>query len=153
MSQLLSSAQFVVQCTSRAAHPVDGTEPNPRQSELGNPWSSATSRPERLSLRTALSCTTSTQSSAARATNPSYPFWHRTANGGLLWDYTPDQLVGSYLHTFFRDHPTLGIVGAPRVLTFRSFEYQAVALTRVFAGRDALPLPSTSEQARWVSER
>ncbi|KAJ9607679.1 hypothetical protein H2200_007757 [Cladophialophora chaetospira] len=83
----------------------------------------------------------------------SFPFWNERANGGSIWDYTQNRLVGSYWHTFFRDFPTLGAIGVPRVLTFRSFEYQAIALARLFAGRNALPLPSRQEQIRWEQER
>ncbi|KAI1472353.1 FAD/NAD(P)-binding domain-containing protein [Daldinia caldariorum] len=97
---------------------------------------------------------------------PSFPFWNAAENGNSdddddgsnvsatpLWDYHQDKLAGNYWHTFFRAHPTLGIVGIPRALTFRSFEYQAVALARVFSGRNAAALPSGEEQARWERER
>ncbi|KAI1803770.1 FAD/NAD(P)-binding domain-containing protein [Daldinia bambusicola] len=86
----------------------------------------------------------------------SFPFWNAAANSdeaAPLWDYGQGKLVGNYWHTFSRSHPTLGIVGIPRVLTFRSFEYQAIALARVFSGRNAVPLPSAAEQARWEQER
>ena len=85
---------------------------------------------------------------------PSFPFWNARANGGPIYDYEDNRLVGSYQHTFFRAFPrTLGMIGLPRVLTFRSFEYQAVALARLFAGRLAVALPPTSEQKRWEEER
>ncbi|KAI8966388.1 FAD/NAD(P)-binding domain-containing protein [Daldinia sp. FL1419] len=84
----------------------------------------------------------------------SFPFWNTAANGGSpLWDYSAGKLTGNYWHTFSRAHPTLGIVGVPRVLTFRSFEYQAIALARLFAGRNAVPLPPAEEQERWERER
>ncbi|KAK4546615.1 hypothetical protein LTR36_001832 [Oleoguttula mirabilis] len=83
----------------------------------------------------------------------SFPFWNSNVNGGPLWDYAANRLVGSYLHTFFRDHSTLGIIGMPRTLTFRSFEYQAIALARVFAGRNKLQLPEQAEMKRWEDER
>jgi hypothetical protein len=84
----------------------------------------------------------------------SFPFWNVQANDGKpIWDYAEDHLAGSYWHTFFRDFPTLGIIGVPRVLTFRSFEYQAIALARLFAGRHAVPLPPKEEQERWERER
>jgi len=83
----------------------------------------------------------------------SFPFWNTQANRGPIWDYDEDRLIGSYWHTFFRDFPTLGIIGVPRVLTFRSFEYQAIALARVFAGRNAVPLPPREEQECWERER
>ncbi|KAI0138211.1 putative dimethylaniline monooxygenase [Hypoxylon sp. NC0597] len=83
----------------------------------------------------------------------SYPFWNSAANGGPLFDYENGKLVNNYWHTFVRGHPTLGVVGLPRVLTFRSFEYQAVALARLFSGRNAVSLPPIEEQERWERER
>ena len=83
----------------------------------------------------------------------SFPFWNEAANGRPLWDYDSEHLVGGYWHSFFRDFPTLGIVGLPRTLTFRSFEYQAIALARLWAGRNAIPLPDAEEQERWETER
>ncbi|KAJ9272661.1 hypothetical protein DTO212C5_1388 [Paecilomyces variotii] len=83
----------------------------------------------------------------------SFPFWNSNANGGPIWDYRQDRLIGNYLHIFMRNFPTLGIVGIPRTLTFRSFEYQAIALARVFSGRNAVPLPSREQQAKWEEER
>jgi hypothetical protein len=83
----------------------------------------------------------------------SFPFWNTNANGAPLWDYTHDRLVGNYLHTFLTDFPTVGIVGIPRTLTFRSFEYQAIALARVFSRRNAIPLPSREQQQHWEKER
>ncbi|KIW67514.1 hypothetical protein PV04_06758 [Phialophora macrospora] len=83
----------------------------------------------------------------------SFPFWNRHANGSPIWTYEQNRLLGSYWHTFFKDFPTLGAVGVPRVLTFRSFEYQALALARVFAGRNARSLPPREEQERWERER
>lgn len=41
----------------------------------------------------------------------------------------------------------------PRTLTFRSFEYQAVALARVFAGRNRHPLPDAQEMLNWEQAR
>jgi hypothetical protein len=85
---------------------------------------------------------------------PSFPFWNDRANGGPLYDYTTGHLLNNYQHTFSRTFPhTLGIVGIPRVLTFRSFEYQAIALARLFSGRNAKPLPPASEQERWEKQR
>ena len=85
--------------------------------------------------------------------NASFPFWNATANGRPLWDYQAGKLVNGYWHTFFQDFPTLGIVGMPRVLTFRSFEYQAIALARQFSDRNSLSLPPIEVQRRWESER
>ena len=84
---------------------------------------------------------------------PSFPFWNSARNGGDLYDYAAGRLVGSYWHTFFRDFSTLGIVGMPRALTFRSFEYQAIALARLWAGRNSVGLPGVEEQERWERER
>lgn len=83
----------------------------------------------------------------------SFPFWNAKANGAPLYDYKRDHVVGNYLHIFFTDFPTIGIVGIPRTLTFRSFNYQAIALARVFSGRNAHPLPSVVEQREWLSRR
>jgi hypothetical protein len=84
---------------------------------------------------------------------PSFPWWNSAANGGDLWDYRSNHLIGNYLHTFFRSHATLGLIGMPRTLTFRSFEYQAVALARVFAGRNRHPLPDFQEMLHWEQTR
>lgn len=84
---------------------------------------------------------------------PSYPFWNSKANGQKLWDYGKNKLHNSYLHTFFYKFPTLAIVGLPRVLTFRSFEYQAIALARLWSGRNTQELPSIEEQQNWESHR
>ncbi|KAK3363001.1 hypothetical protein B0T25DRAFT_27058 [Lasiosphaeria hispida] len=83
----------------------------------------------------------------------SFPFWNAKANGRPLWDYAAGKLVGAYWHTFFRAFPTLGVIGVPRTLTFRSFEYQGIALARLWSGRNAQPLPSDEEQERWEAER
>ncbi|KAK6584703.1 hypothetical protein PZA11_002927 [Diplocarpon coronariae] len=64
-----------------------------------------------------------------------------------------NKLDKNYLHTFFHDFKTLAIVGLPRVLTFRSFEYQAIAIARLFAGRQARDLPILEEQEKWEQER
>jgi hypothetical protein len=80
---------------------------------------------------------------------PSFPFWNAKANGQQLYDYDEMKLNGSYLHTFFRYYPTLGIIGLGQSLAFRSYEYQAIALARVFAGSNATSLPSPTEQKEW----
>ena len=84
---------------------------------------------------------------------PSFPFWNARNNGRDIWDYTKNKLVKTYLHTFFQDFSTLGIVGLPGVLTFRGFEYQAIALARLFANRESVKLPSVEEQEMWESAR
>lgn len=83
----------------------------------------------------------------------SFPFWNGKANGSALWSYEQNRLIGSFWHTFFPRYPTLGIVGVPRVLTFRSFEYQAIALARVFSKRNIFALPPKKEQEQWDRER
>jgi hypothetical protein len=83
----------------------------------------------------------------------SFPFWNEKANGQPIWDYTENKLVKGYWHTFLQDFPTIGLVGVPRVLTFRSWEYQAIALARFFSGRNTKPLPPVAEQEKWDRER
>jgi hypothetical protein len=83
----------------------------------------------------------------------SFPFWNEKANGGPLWDYVENKLVKAYWHTFFQDFATLAIVGLPRTLTFRSFEYQAIALARLYSGRNAQSLPPVAEQQKWERDR
>ncbi|KAJ5820088.1 hypothetical protein N7474_005679 [Penicillium riverlandense] len=57
-----------------------------------------------------------------------------------------------YQHVFYRHDPTLIFVGAVGAgLTFKVFEWQAVAAARVLAGRAALP--SVAEQKRWEDDR
>lgn len=84
---------------------------------------------------------------------PSFPFWNARRNGRELYDYDAGKLVATYWHTFFSDLGTLAVVGIQKALTFRSFEYQAVALARLFAGRSALPLPPPREMRRWEEDR
>lgn len=85
---------------------------------------------------------------------PSFPFWNAKANGGPLFDYHENRLLGFYQHTFSNRFPySLAIVGIPRVLTFRSFEYQAVALARLFSGRNAKSLPSPLKMKEWETVR
>ncbi|KAM3421929.1 Thiol-specific monooxygenase [Cercospora zeina] len=82
----------------------------------------------------------------------SYPFWDKE-NGAPLFDYTAQRLVNNYQHTFIRGRPTLALVGFPRVLTFRSFEYQATAIARLWSGRNTFPMPSIAEQKKWEEDR
>lgn len=84
---------------------------------------------------------------------PSFPFWNVEKNGRQLYDYEHGKLVNIYWHTFFSDFKTLGIVGIQRALTFRSFEYQAVALARLFAGRNKLSLPPVVDMKKWEANR
>lgn len=84
---------------------------------------------------------------------PSFPFWNEAANRGPLWSYETNRLVGSYQHTFFQQHRSLAIVGIINSITFRSFEYQAVAIARLFSGRNRNPLPSITECQAWETAR
>ncbi|EXM18622.1 hypothetical protein FoTM2_014067 [Fusarium oxysporum f. sp. vasinfectum] len=84
---------------------------------------------------------------------PSYPFWNSKLNGRPLFDYKKRKLINNYWHTFFQDIPNLAVVGMPRVLTFRSFEYQAIALARLFSGRNSISLPPKDEQKKWELDR
>ncbi|KAF2107995.1 putative dimethylaniline monooxygenase [Lophiotrema nucula] len=85
---------------------------------------------------------------------PSFPFWNATKNGGELFDYENNKLRDTYLHTFHSRFPsTLALVGVPRVLTFRSFEYQAIAIARLFSGREARPLPHLQAMKEWERGR
>jgi cation diffusion facilitator CzcD-associated flavoprotein CzcO len=84
---------------------------------------------------------------------PSFPFWNERANGRPIYDYEADKLVNTYWHTFFHDLPTLAAVGIEKALTFRSFEYQAVAVARLLSGRNAVALPPPREQRAWEEER
>lgn len=83
----------------------------------------------------------------------SFPFWNEAANKRPLWDYKSDRMLGNFQHTFLHDFPTVGIVGLPRTLTFRSFEYQAIAVARLWSNRNAMPLPSRAEQQKWELAR
>jgi len=44
-------------------------------------------------------------------------------------------------------------VGLPRTLTFRSFEYQGIAIARLWSGRATSALPPVEEQVRWEKDR
>lgn len=63
-----------------------------------------------------------------------------------------NRLSGFYQHTFNISDPSLAVVGQIRAaLSFRAYEYQAVAVARVLAGRGTLP--SVAEQKKWEDER
>lgn len=56
-----------------------------------------------------------------------------------------------YQHVFYRHDPTLVFVGGVGAgLTFKIFEWQAVAAARVLAGRASLP--PIAEQERWETD-
>ena len=63
-----------------------------------------------------------------------------------------NRLAGFYQHAFNIDDPSLAVVGQIRAaLSFRSFEYQAVAVARVLAVHGTLP--PASEQRKWEEDR
>ncbi|KAF7585107.1 hypothetical protein BBP40_012639, partial [Aspergillus hancockii] len=68
---------------------------------------------------------------------------------------TPNNRVaGFYQHVFKIGDPSLALVGQVRAaISFRVYEYQAVAVARYFAGRNAVPLPSAQAQDLWEVER
>ncbi|KAJ6172635.1 hypothetical protein N7470_001702 [Penicillium chermesinum] len=73
---------------------------------------------------------------------------------------TPDPVTpnnraaGFYQHVFKIGDPSLALVGQVRgALSFRVYEYQAVAVARYFAGRNNVDLPSPQEQDNWEVER
>ncbi|KAI5861941.1 thiol-specific monooxygenase [Durotheca rogersii] len=62
------------------------------------------------------------------------------------------RIDGLYQHVFSRRDPTMAFIGMiTGGLTFRVFEWQAVAAARVFAGRGTLP--SREEMDKWERER
>ncbi|GKZ79551.1 hypothetical protein AnigIFM56816_003750 [Aspergillus niger] len=64
-----------------------------------------------------------------------------------------NRVAGFYQHIFRITDPSLALVGQVRAaLSFRVYEYQAVAVARYFSGR-AKELPSQAEQDRWEFER
>ncbi|PSN74445.1 flavin-containing monooxygenase [Corynespora cassiicola Philippines] len=75
-----------------------------------------------------------------------YPFLHPNP-------VTPqNRLGGFYQHAFSISDPSLAVVGQIRAaLSLRAYEYQAVAVARVFAGRGNLP--SVTEQTAWEQDR
>lgn len=72
---------------------------------------------------------------------------------------TPDpvtpqnRLAGYYQHIFNFEDPSLAIVGQVKAaLSFRVYEYQAVAVARFLAGRSG-QLPSVDDQRDWETKR
>ncbi|KAL7627336.1 hypothetical protein AAE478_001528 [Parahypoxylon ruwenzoriense] len=62
------------------------------------------------------------------------------------------RITGLYQHVFSRHDPTLAFIGMiTGGLTFRVFEWQAVAAARVFAGRSTLPSEEAME--KWERAR
>lgn len=68
---------------------------------------------------------------------------------------TPNNRVaGFYQHIFKIGDPSLALVGQVRAaISFRAYEYQAVAVARYFAGRNGKQLPSSQQQDLWEIER
>ncbi|KAL4861786.1 hypothetical protein BDV12DRAFT_207769 [Aspergillus spectabilis] len=65
-----------------------------------------------------------------------------------------NRVAGLYQHIFKIGDPSLSFVGQVRgALSFRVYEYQAVAVARYLAGNNAKPLPSPQEQDQWEVER
>lgn len=64
-----------------------------------------------------------------------------------------NRLAGFYQHIFKNDDPSLAVVGQVKAaLSFRVYEYQAVAVARFLAGRSS-KLPSLKEQQDWEVKR
>lgn len=68
---------------------------------------------------------------------------------------TPNnRLAGFYQHIFKIGDPSLTLIGQIRAgISFRVYEYQAVAVARYFAGRNAAVLPTPQEQDLWEVNR
>lgn len=65
-----------------------------------------------------------------------------------------NRIPGLYQHVIWQQDPTLLFVGAVGAgLTFKIFEWQAVLVARILAGRTSRPLPSPGEMQRWEVER
>ncbi|KAL4919519.1 hypothetical protein BDW62DRAFT_216933 [Aspergillus aurantiobrunneus] len=65
-----------------------------------------------------------------------------------------NRVAGFYQHIFKIGDPSLALVGQVRgALSFRVYEYQAVAVARYYASNNARPLPSPQEQDVWEVER
>lgn len=74
--------------------------------------------------------------------------------------FTPNPVTPSnrlsrfYQHILNIDNPSLAVVGQCRAaLSFRVYEYQAVAVARYFANHESKPLPSVTEQKDWETKR
>lgn len=67
---------------------------------------------------------------------------------------TSNRLSRFYRHILNIDNPSLAVIGQCRAaLSFRVYEYQAVAVARYFANHENKPLPSIAEQKEWEAER
>ncbi|RSM14332.1 hypothetical protein CEP52_001348 [Fusarium oligoseptatum] len=66
--------------------------------------------------------------------------------------FTADWVPGTYLHTFWREDPTLSFVGlVQNSVSFRIFEYQAALIASYLSGK--LTLPPISEMEEWEKKR
>lgn len=65
-----------------------------------------------------------------------------------------NRLSRFYQHILNIDNPSLAVIGQCRAaLSFRVYEYQAVAVARFFANHESKPLPSVAEQKDWEAKR
>ena len=66
-----------------------------------------------------------------------------------------NRLSGFYQHIFKMGDPSLAVVGQLKYSPLRAYEYQAVAVARYFAGREAkaFSLPSLHDQQEWEAKR
>ncbi len=65
-----------------------------------------------------------------------------------------NRLARFYRHVFNIDQPSLAVVGQVRAaISFRVYEYQAVAVARYFAHHENGTLPSAEEQRDWENKR
>ncbi|KAL4957475.1 hypothetical protein BDW69DRAFT_200780 [Aspergillus filifer] len=65
-----------------------------------------------------------------------------------------NRVAGFYQHIFKIGDPSLALVGQVRgALSFRVYEYQAVAVARYFANHNGKALPTPQEQDAWEVER
>ena len=66
-----------------------------------------------------------------------------------------NRLAGFYQHVFKIGDPSLAVVGQLKYSPFRAYQYQAVAVARYFAGREAKSssLPSVHDQEEWETKR
>ena len=65
-----------------------------------------------------------------------------------------NRVAGFYQHIFNIDDPSMALVGQIRGgITFRIYEYQAVAVARWFAAKNGIELPSQRDQYAWEADR
>lgn len=147
-SKLLAGPLYV---SRRSAGRWDGNEPPPGM--LWKPVITEFTRDGRIIFEDGSVLDDIDQAIYCTGYQPSYPFWDSKKNGGPIFDHDTQRIVDNYQHTFIQRQPTLAFVGFPQVLTFRSFEYQAIAIARLWSGRNSQPLPSIAEQKKWEEDR